>query len=654
MEPRILGLHPLARDDQGRLRSRIATVFPDSRTIVTLPGIHATQRMAYVDMLDAERRKSGLAPLTCAEQSAEWDNAVDLITEDDAILIRPDPGNMTLAFRADEVLQELVPKQRIRFLYVLDERVREAVKRRGECWRITPLPKSADEMRRMIAASRIGIHGEEIYYYNNAKGTRFLTCQEFARLGNLDEPELRRHLAEIRQYSLCANRLGNPEIDFFLAGRAFQAECAVLDFSTLDSTALRSAHLSLRDRFRDLVPPELRADDLDNVEWRSRMFAALISHAAEEVSEETLLGLGSEFFMQIEWLPGGRIEEGELMFDPVLDEKHEEGEQESAITFSEKSRRFIFNFVRDYGDLEYVNIGRVVGSLSHRRPFRGRRGVYIAEMKRRDSAEEIVKIIRMQKWGVREHLDEGKDLLQAMIESEEYTEYILDRRLACRQLGMSLPACITARKISETYYGNRREYHGITIWSPYFERDYVHGVATDKIPLGRFENDVFASRFAALLGRAAAANMIMGRCDPDGTVVFDDGDEVVIENKDRLPAQIVVADHTGTFVDCRSDLETFGADYAAPINKRLEHVSNPEGFANTYLRALAATFSRIQRKYRRRKRAFDTLLKHRRRDEAGSLAYRWELVLKRLNRTDPRELQQLIRDHLALASRSPG
>ena len=46
----------------------------------------------------------------------------------------------------------------------------------------------------------------------------------------------------------------------------------------------------------------------------------------------------------------------------------------------------------------------------------------------------------MQKWGIREHLDEGKRLLDAIIQSEEYTEYILDRRLGCRQLGMNLPA----------------------------------------------------------------------------------------------------------------------------------------------------------------------------------------------------------------------
>ena len=53
MLPRIIGEHPLAKDADGKLKSRIATVFPYGNTIVTLPGIHATQRMAYVDMLHA-------------------------------------------------------------------------------------------------------------------------------------------------------------------------------------------------------------------------------------------------------------------------------------------------------------------------------------------------------------------------------------------------------------------------------------------------------------------------------------------------------------------------------------------------------------------------------------------------------------------------
>ena len=141
--------------------------------------------------------------------------------EADAILIRPDPDNMELAFRADELLQQLVPKHRVRFLLVRNQQVRAAIKQRGEYWRISPLPKTPDEMKRMIADSKIAIHGRELYYYSKTTGTRFLTYQSFAQLGALEETALRQHLAEIREFSAGVNRHGRPEVAFFMAGKAF-------------------------------------------------------------------------------------------------------------------------------------------------------------------------------------------------------------------------------------------------------------------------------------------------------------------------------------------------------------------------------------------------------------------------------------------------
>ena len=61
MLPRILAT-PSGKDAYGKLKSRIATVFPSGNTLVTLPGIHATQRLAYLDMLGRERAESGLGP----------------------------------------------------------------------------------------------------------------------------------------------------------------------------------------------------------------------------------------------------------------------------------------------------------------------------------------------------------------------------------------------------------------------------------------------------------------------------------------------------------------------------------------------------------------------------------------------------------------
>ncbi len=646
----IIGEHPLAKNEKGELYSRIATVFPHGNAVVTLPGIHATQRIAYLEALNAKRAAEGCRPLSEQEENDELESGVDLIMEGDNILIRPDPDNMGLAFMAEELLQTFVPKYQIKFLFVLDARVREAIKKQGECWRISPLPRSQGEMKQMVEMSKIGIGGLEIYYYNKATGTRWLTYENFSELGNLDDGELRKHLVEIKTYASVGNRRGTAEIAFFMADQNFAAESfARYSLPSLDGQSLRNAFEELRVAFREAVKPEFRHDDVNNPEWRRAMFSTLVAQVNEVLPEETLLGLSPEFFMQIEWLPGGRIEDGELIFDPIFDEDGKGGNSEEiAHLRDEKARGFIFNFIREYGDLEYVNIGRVTHSLSHRPTALGRRDVYIAEIKQRGYRKEIVHIIRMQKWGMREHLDEGKNLLEALVESEEYTEYILDRRLGCRQLGMHLPSWITAKRISERYNGSQKSLNGISIWSPYFERDYIAGVATDKMAGARLENEVYALRFAQLLGMTAAPNLIVGRVDLVGKVIFDDGDEVMVEDPDGMPMGIVVADHTGTFNDYRTDLANFAATYAGPVNRRIHHVANPKAFSQVYVDAFEERFVAIQNEYRKRQRAFDTLFKHRPRHEGGSFAYRWEQVLARLNRTDAKEVAELIRKNMVV------
>ena len=252
----------------------------------------------------------------------------------------------------------------------------------------------------------------------------------------------------------------------------------------------------------------------------------------------------------------------------------------------------------------------------------------------------------MQKWAVREHLDEGKDLLTAILDAEEYTEYILDRRLGCRQLGMNLSPRVTARKIGEPYTGKNKFYQGTPIWSPYFERDYIGGLATDKVPACRFEDERFALRFASLLGRAAAPNLILGRGDLHGHVVFDDGDELIVEDAGNLPIDIIVADPTGTFTEYQRSLGDSIPAYAAAIARRMHHVADPAAFADEFLEAFVRRFTQIQGEYRKRRRAFDTLFKHKRRDERGSFAYRWERVLARLDAADPTSLADLIRRSL--------
>ncbi len=648
-KPNFIGPLPEEKDDQGRPAVRIGTVFPDTRTIVTLPVIHLFQRMAYSEWLDEQMGDS----LTPEEIEAAKDGAVDFICEGEKILIRPDPSNMKLAFRGDEILSEVFGRKRVQFLFVQDQRVRTAIKERGECWRINPLPQSSQEMRDVIRRSRMAMGGHQIYYYSNETGTRFLTFQRFARLATLSDDDLLAHLLEI---SVLAgrepNRLGNPEIEFFLADNQLtRRDFAEAHFAALDNRQLREVYLTLREKFRAAVPSVYQYDDVGLAGWRSRMFGALIGSKNEAVPEEDLLGLSPEFFLQVDWLAGGRFEDGGLILDPVT-RKSGSGTEitPQEVAAFEKVRAFIINFIREYGDLEYVNVGRVIESLSNRKIPRlthGRREVYVAEIKCPNEPKPVIRIIRMQKHGVWEKLREGKDLARAMIESEDYSDYVMDRRLACRQLGMNLTQRLTLARITETYHPADPHAASFTIWSPYFERDYVHGVATDKIPRSRYQDPEYSLAMARLLGAATAPNMIIGRCDLDEHVVFDDGDELVVENERGIPVDIVMSDQMGSFRDYDRDLiEVVGA-YADPVLSRARYLPDRWAFAEVYVDAFLQRFRQIQDMYQTRRGAFDTLFSHRRYDPHGSFAYRWARVLYRLDHSDPQELAEGIRDALA-------
>ncbi|MCY2987807.1 MAG: hypothetical protein NTY19_08090 [Planctomycetota bacterium] len=255
--------------------------------------------------------------------------------------------------------------------------------------------------------------------------------------------------------------------------------------------------------------------------------------------------------------------------------------------------------------------------------------------------------------GIAERLDEGEPLLQAMIESDEYIQYTLDRRLGCRRLGMNLASTLRCGKNAEIYEGRQALYRGMRIDRPYFERDYVSGTATDKLPVSRFQNPLYAVRFAELLGRAAAAaNMVVGRCCPHGHMLFDDGDEILVEDEHGLPVELVVADYTGAFADYERNFTDLVATYLCPVNTRMEHMPNPAVFSGAYVNALVTKLGEIQQKYREQKRAFDTLFAHRHRDHPGSLAYRWDRILSRLAAANLEELERELRRQSASQMRS--
>src|SRR5207248_448072 len=108
MEITIIGPHPFERNAEGGLKSRVGTIFPRHRLLVTLPGVHASQRLLFIENLNQKRHAEGLSALDPAEEEREMAESADLFFEPEQILIRPDPSHMRLAFEADELLQNLV------------------------------------------------------------------------------------------------------------------------------------------------------------------------------------------------------------------------------------------------------------------------------------------------------------------------------------------------------------------------------------------------------------------------------------------------------------------------------------------------------------------------------------------------------------------
>ena len=659
----VIGPDPRTWDSGGPQRSRIGTIFPFHRVLVTLPGIHATQRMAFIERIHERRKALGQPALPAADEELLMQEAVDLFTDENHIVIRPDPSHMELAFAADSLLDEiqLVSRKNIRFLFVMDPRVRDAIQARGENWRICPLPQSAEDMCRLIEASRVSIQEGAIYYYNRFTGARHLTYQEFAGLGKLDDPALARQLQEIAVYGAQRNRRGSLEVALFPPGLTGigPGDFKGVAFASLAPADLRERFRVLRDKFRDSVELDLRQDDVKAEPWRNQMLSALVSQQDQTITIDLLRNLSPEFFMQVEWLPGGHFEEGEFVFDSIFEEAERRPQDEGLRALCDPLvREFIFSYIREYGTLDYINIGRIGRSLSTVRPLTsGRRGVYLAQLKVPGVAVPILRHIRLQKWGIAEHLDEGKPLLQALLENDDYTDYVLDRGLGARQLGMNVPARSRVLKTRERYAGNNPEFRGRTLPVACFERGYLGGLATDKLPPSRYLKEGYAIRLAALLGRAAASNIIVGRAMERGVqTIFDDGDEIVIEDPlTGLPSEIIVGDPSGAFADYRRSLVEMAKDYARPVNMRAGIVPLLAAFAETYLQSFLQRFTQLQGDYRKRRRAFDHMFKHCRYDTAGSFAHRWQCVLWRLDDTDAEALTREIRKHVrVLQQPTPG
>ena len=155
----ILGEHPLTAEGKVNPQCRIATVFVGADVLVTAKRSHFEQRPVYRDFRNQQLAAQGLPALSEEETFNEWLSAVDLICTDGYVNIRPDPENLPLAFEADRLLQEVVPKRLIKFLFVGNQRLRQRIRDRGEYWRISPVPVAVGAIIDNIRRSRIALGG---------------------------------------------------------------------------------------------------------------------------------------------------------------------------------------------------------------------------------------------------------------------------------------------------------------------------------------------------------------------------------------------------------------------------------------------------------------------------------------------------------------
>lgn len=635
---------------------QVATIFPDqcikepdTYALVTEGTTHLDNRENFCEWLENHRDE----PLSDEEHSRIWRTGVDLIVLADVVLIRPDPEQIDLVMRADEILQAKVNKLRVRFELASNTKVRDALTQRGELWRIAAPAVTNGEMKTAVQAAKMKLDGRTIYYYSPPTGTRLLTYNEFKNLAYLDTAELYQHLVEIQTYCDRRRTRGGLEVDFFPKCGEMRTAFRETTFTVGDDAGLRSEHQRLCEILERHVHPSLRLDDFAVREWLIALYTALYPLRDDTTEADQWLGLAPEFRKHVKWLPGGSLKRGYLDFDTIFDGEEKKLPAEFQCQENRRAKAIIVNFLRDYGDLEHINVGWINESLSRAgRPERGRRDVYVVVMKRASEEEPQIRVVRMQKWDMSYRLDSQEDPMTpdaAMFETEEYTEYTQDRYLGCRRLGMNLFGPIRIGKISELYKGRHKRLYGMPIWTPYFERAYVRGIATDTVPRDRWERPGYTEQFARLLGEAAAPNIVVGCGDgswdliPDDKLIvfFDDGDEVVVE-RDGMPGELIVMHHTGSFWHYNQPLYRFAEAYAGPVNRRKDDLPDPALFAQVYLDSMIERFVSLQQEYREEQHSFHRLFHLRHVRDEGNFANRWQCVLRRLKDTDSEELKDAI------------
>jgi hypothetical protein len=640
----IIGPDLFAVDSEGISLSPIASAFPRHNVLITGRGIHAMQGATMVDLLREEVFESEHRDLTREEEEEIFQSAVSLLIRGQMVLIRSNPKKMELIFAADEVLQRLLPKERIQFTGMHLASVRDRLRHRGESWRIAPTPHSVEEIGRYIQSSRVHVGTGAVYYQNAPIGGRFITYEEFIRIRPLiteKKDEALARLKEIVHLTQLTNNQCARELSFFLPADASLPTGDLKDIILALEKASAPEDMEEAKRifdrfaasFAETAGPDLIVDGENHLTWRTTMFCRLYD-INEKMVEEWALGLSPEFYLNVRWLPGARLVGGELLFESNV---------------APRVRSLITHFWRTWNDVVSINVGRVESSQTQRDRTGEQREVYLVVLGQADGHEDI-RLVRMIKWDVMHRLKMGIPQVQAINDTFQYREYIFDRLQAAAALGVPI--------LSYTEVRFDEEVPGLG-WIPvfFFDREYVPGLVTDKIPPARYAREGFIARLAYLLGKAAAVSLTLGRaCPRTRHVFFDDGDEIIQFDDQELPARLVIAETTGSFTDWTSPIAEILPHCLSHLAGHLEKARS-KGIQQDELATAIAAFAegliaeveRMQQLLQTSPSRLWSLFTDRSR-EPGSVRSRWEGILYRIERTSADEILHLVAESPHLAS----
>lgn len=636
----IIGDNFLAKDNTGRPLNTLATVFPGFHLAVTgrneIHGMQVDRAIHYLKSIVPGAEASPLTENICRDAVC-----VNIFRE--RIILRIEQDNIGKGLAADLLLQRFIPKAAIQFTGHHLAEVRKALRLRGEIWRFSPPPIMEKDFSDLLCHCRTRIKTGVRFFHNKHTGEHVLTYQEAEAVRALFSEHTHEALACIREIihlSRLLNHQGYPELSFLVpAGR--EPDARMLEeivgspapdenFAALQARPVHQIEKSriiyerfLRE-FAEHAGPDLLSDDPGNTLWRATVLCRLYN-IDERTTAEWALGLGPEFYLNIRWLPGALIAQDQLCFEPEA---------------PDRIKKLIEYYLRTRNDFLSINVGSIVTPLTDRNQAGEEREVFIVNLSLPDDQKDI-RHIRMSKWDVLHRIKQGLSLEQAITDTRIYRDFIIDRLVAIRILGLPIPE-FKQIDIED-------ELGASTIPVYYFERDYIPGIATDKIPTLFYARAGFLPQLAFFLGQAAAASLVLGRTDPrSNQLYYDDGDEIIRLDAAGLPIAFMLLETTGSFKDWTTPIENMLPHCIEHFVRHMEKARQQGAAQPEFSSALQSFSDGLKNEILRMQALIDDIsadirpLFSDRSFEDGGIRCRWEGVIDRLGRTRPEQLETLI------------